>query len=278
MGHQNEREGLLEELEEQPLVSRRHRPVAEVKLPKAPPDRSAPVRQLGAAARVRVWADLRELLFDGGTFTVLRRVWSAPPIGGIAERMPPDVAEVLERWVMLVEATDVYRLLDAVHDALDPARRLRFVANVNALLDHADAGYRFMLRRLVPTASRSDSAAIERALAACKSAGWSEVEANLEGSLDHLGEKPEPNVHDAIRFATAAAQGAASVVTGTTYVDLVDALHDLQRRGLVGPSLRAAYEGLDAYSSPSARRTSSEEARLVVLTCAALVAHLASRP
>jgi hypothetical protein len=187
------------------------------------------------------------------------------------------VADVLERWVMLVEATDVYRLLETLHDALDPSARLRFVANVNTLLDHADAGYRFVLRRLVPMASRSDSAAFERALAACRTAAWSDVEASLVESLNQLGEKPEPNVHEAIRCATAAAQQAASAVTGIAYVDFVDAVRDLHGRGLVGLTLRAAYEGLDAYASPSARRTSNEEARLVVVTCAGFVAYLASR-
>jgi hypothetical protein len=281
MGQEKKGEPLLEELEGQSLAPRRHRPVAEVRLPASPPPRStpavAPARRLDEAARARLWSDVRDVLFDASEPSLVRRVWTAPPLEALADRMPADVEGVLERWFMLVEATDVYRLLESVHDALEPPARVRFVANVNARLDHAHAGYRFVLRRLVPMASRSDSTALERALAACRTARWVDVEAQLAEGLDHLGQKPEPDVDEAIRCATTAAQLAATAVTGTAYADLAEALYALERAGHVGRTLGAAYQGLPSYVTPSARRTSEEEARLIVLTCAGLVTHLASR-
>src|SRR5690606_36904735 len=38
----------------------------------------------------------------------LRRVWAAPPINGNPNRIPEDVADVLEGWFSLVEPADVY--------------------------------------------------------------------------------------------------------------------------------------------------------------------------
>jgi hypothetical protein len=121
-------------------------------------------RWLTAEARTNLWEVIRTALFareddrepsPGGVTgrRAVRRVWTAAPIGGIAERMPEDVAEVFASWFSLVDPTDVYAFVETVHDSLDEAAQPSFASATNAVLERARSGRRFVKRKLVPIAA-----------------------------------------------------------------------------------------------------------------------------
>lgn len=277
MGQERTNESALEGLEE--LEARRHRPVTEVRLPARDSYPSAPrVWTMADELRGGLWAAAQTVLFERGRPTaVLRRAWSVPPVGGLPDRIPEDVDRVLEGWFTLVEPADVYRFLEAVLDGLEPIHQPRFAAMINAVLERGDAGHRFVLRRLVPITSRSDIAAVERALAACRAAHWVDVEGSLFDAIAYLAEKPESNALGAIRAVTRAVQEAAEALTHEEYVDFEDALHGLEAKGHVERALVAAYAGLMTHVNNTARRTAPDDARLIVVMCSGFVSQLAAR-
>ncbi len=290
MGNERRSEAVIEELEEQSLEQRRHRPASELRLPEPQVARFAvpdggdlppadPRRaRLDDDLRAALWSVVRGVLFDAGDrAALLKRVWGAPPIGALVDRFPEDGAAVIERWFTLVEPADVFRFLESVHEGLDPSSQSRFAAATNAAFERGSSDHRFVARRIAPVGSRSDAAAIERALTACKTAHWAEVEIYLLDAIAYLAEKPTPDTRESVQAAARAVQHAAVALTHEQYLDFDDALADLETKGHMARTLRAAYAGLVAYGNQPSRKTTEEEARLVLVTCAAFVSHLASR-
>jgi hypothetical protein len=311
LGPERKNEAVVEELEERPIEPQRNRPASELRFGKPtpamafqplPPASLATSQTLTEELRAGLWEVVQAVLFAAEDVSrapssgaghvrlvpsladlralrspTLRRVWAAPPISGAPERIPEDVASVLEGWFSLVEPSDVYAFVETVHDSLEPALQPRFVTAVNTVLERGLSDHRFVLRRLMPIASRSDIAAIERSLGACKAAHWAEVEAHLLAALAKLAEKPEPDPRGAIQAAARAVQQAALALTKEHYFDLEDALNELEAKGHIEKALKAAYAGLFDYVTDVARKTTSDDARLIVVMCAGFVTHLASR-
>ncbi len=316
MGQQGKSEARDEEqLRRWPAVteSRRHRPASELRFAKVslPAARSssaaidllelphgpAPSGTLTGELRTALWEIARGALFaqhagalreddalgsrttqaDGARSAIVRRVWTAAPIGGAVDRIPEDVAEVLEGWFALVEPADVYAFLEAVHHALEAPLQPRFATTVNAALERGRSAHRFVLTRLVPMASRADAAALERAFAACKSARWIEAEEQLQHAFARLAEKPEADARSAINASLRAVRQAAAALTKEHYIDLDDALDDLAAKGHVAGVLVGAYTGLFGSVASSTRRATADDARLILVMCAGFIAHLASQ-
>jgi hypothetical protein len=207
----------------------------------------------------------------------VRRVWTSPPLGGTLDLIPEDIVEVLESWIALVEPADVYLFIESVHDSLDAMVRARFAATVNAALERGHSDHRFVLGRLLPIASRADIAAIERGVLASRAASWTAVAHHLEDALAGLAQKPEAELRGAVQSAIRAVEDAAFALTRERYFDLEDALDDLECRGHIGTTLKTAYAGLFAYVTNTVRRTTTDDARLILVMCAGFVGHLASR-
>ncbi|MBX3215939.1 MAG: hypothetical protein KF850_28120 [Labilithrix sp.] len=276
--------------------SRRHRPTSDLRFTKAtPPVAFDPTRfpasllppgTLTDELRAWLWQVVDTTLFgardaaDRWTAQLgrpaLKRVWTSPPIGGEPDRMPEDVAQILEGWFSLVEPSDVYAFLESVHDSLEPPLQPRFATAINAVLERGLSDHRFVMKRLMPIASKADVSAIDRAIASCKAARWSDVESLLCEALARLGAKPEPDTRGAIQEAVRAVQSASFALTKEPYFDLEDALQDLEKRGHVDKPLKAAYAGLFLYVT-GARKTTVDDARLIVVMCASFVSHLAAR-
>ncbi|MDF2693795.1 MAG: hypothetical protein K0S65_2178 [Labilithrix sp.] len=295
----------IESTEDAP-ASRRHRPASEIRFakptpavefdPLSLPGRGGVAGRLTDEIRVALWELVHAALFapdEASTYQAagrwalpptssvierpaVRRVWVSSPLGGDLDRIPEDVVEVLEGWISLVEPADVYRFIEAVHDALDAPLQPRFAAAVNVALERGHVDHRFVFRHLLPIASKADVGAIERSLAACKSAGWTDVAEHMHDALERLGEKPDADVRGAIHAAFRAVQRAALGLTSERYFDLEDALDDLEARGHVGRPLKTAYAGLFTYVT-SAHRATTDDGRLILVMCAGFVSHLASR-
>lgn len=297
--------------------SRRQRPASELRFAKVPspvaraseaaidllelPPSPAPAGTLTGELRTALWAIARGAIFalhtgarsegegedgapasrtvqaDAARGAVVRRVWTAAPIGGAADRIPEDVAELLEGWFALVEPADVYAFLEAVHDALEAPLQPRFATAVNAALERGLSEHRFVLTRLVPMASRADAAAIERAFAECRSARWVEVEEQLQHAFARLADKPEADSRGAIQTSLRAVRQAAAALTKEHYIDLDDALDDLAAKGHIARVLVSAYAGLFSSVATSTRKTTAGDARLILVMCAGFITHLASQ-
>lgn len=284
-----ERIEALDHADDEPVESRRHRPASEIRFVNA----TLPVsfRARGALTdetRTWLWDVVHATLFAPnaeldrwtcgiGGRPAVRRVWTAPPIGGDPARIPEDVATVLESWFSLVEPSDVYAFIEAVHDSLETPLQPRFVASINAVLDRGMSDHRFVMRRMMPIASKADIAAIERGLGACARAHWTTVDAHLRDALARLAEKPEPDARGAVQESIRAVQEAARLLTKEPHFDLEEALQDLETKGHVDKALKSAYSGLFAFVTSSTRKTSTDDARIILVMCSGFVAHLASR-
>jgi hypothetical protein len=207
----------------------------------------------------------------------VRRVWSAAPLSGDPENVPDDVAEMIEGWFSLVEAGDIYAFVQSVHDNLELPSRARFAASCNVALERACSDHRFVFQKLVPIAARADITSIERALTACSTNGFDVPHAVLLDALGRLGAQPDPDFRGAIQEAVRAVEEAAFMLTGERHLTLEEALDDLKEKGLVDAALEAAHRGLFTYASASTRRTTADDARLIVVMCAGFISHLATR-
>ena len=269
--------------------SRRHRPASEIRFVKG----TLPVSFLSTGSltdELRAWlweivhttllaphAELDRWTAGVSGRPTVRRVWTATPISGDPDRIPEDVADVLEGWFSLVEPADVYAFIEAVHDSLEVPLQPRFASSINAALERGMSDHRFVLRRMMPIASKADIAAIERALAACPRAHWNEPEARLRDAIARLAEKPQPDARGAIQEAIRAVQDAAHALTKERHFDLEDALQDLRAKGHIDSPLETAYSGLFAYITSATRRPTTDDARIILVMCAGFVSHLASR-
>lgn len=279
---------------EERTPSRRHRSSAQIRLDGGPPtllERGEPFAlpsELGSRLsrpaspggltrplRTALWRVVANALFAPGSIGCLRRVWASPALGGAADRIPDDVAELIEDWFSLVEPADVYAFIDAVAEHIEPPFRPGFVAAVNSALEEGLSDHRFVARRLAPISAKADIASIERAFAICKAVRWTFGEAHLHEAVAFLAQKPQPNADAAIREAVRAVELAASTLTSTTQA-LDDNLELLEARGYIARTLKNAYQGLFTYVTNGARRATTDDARLVVVMCAGFVSHLAT--
>lgn len=208
----------------------------------------------------------------------VRRVWAASPIHGDPQRMPEDVVELLEGWFSLVDSADLYAFVESVHDNLETPNQHRFANACNTALERGCADRRFVARRLLPIASRTDVTTVERALMACKPPHMADAEARLLDALDRFAQKVEPDFRGAVQEAIRAVEEATFVLTGDRPLSLNDALDDLESKGLVDPAIKAAYGGLSAYASTLfVRKTTQDDARLIIVMCAGFLSHLAAK-
>jgi hypothetical protein len=207
----------------------------------------------------------------------VRRVWSSPPISGDPARIPEDISQLLEGWFSLVEPGDVYAFVETVHESLEAQNQPRFATACNAALERGLSDHRFVVRRLIPVASKVDITTIEKALAVCTARGLSAGVA-LEEAILHLASKPEPDSRSAIQEAVRSVELAAFALTGERYLTLEDALTDLRARGIVDAAAETVHRGLFAFAtSASARQTTIEGARRVLVMSAGFVSYLATR-
>jgi hypothetical protein len=256
---------------------RRQPPARELRLPRG--------AALTDATRAGLWEIVHGFLFapePGDRWAaavsdrpVVQRVWSSPPLGGILDRIPEDVAEVLEGWFALVESGDVMAFLESVHDALEPAYQPRFAAGCNAVLERGLSDHRFVMRRLLPIASKADIAAIERAVAA--TARTPNVQGHLLSSIARLAQKPQPDRRGAIEEAVRAVELAAFALTGERHLSLDEALDALTAKGHLDIPLKTAYAGLFDFVSAAARPATIDEARLIVVMCSGFIAQLVAK-
>lgn len=277
--------------------SRRHRAVTELQLPgerieidatrpasTIPPGTKDATGALTDELREGLWAAISSFMFvapeadawagSPGARPTVHRVWTAPPIAGGTD-VPEDVADLIEEWFSVASNGDVYSLVETVLGALPDAHQVHFANACNLVLERGLSDHRFVGRRLMPIASKSDVATIERALVAARAKQLVDTEQHLLGSLDHLAAKPEADataaVHEAIRAVTA----TAFALTKERALGLADTLDILAERGHIDSALKARHAGLFSWVAQNGRKPRSEDARLILVTCAGFVTHLA---
>lgn len=284
--------------------ARRHRAATELRLP-GEPDATRPASTIPPGSkdatgtltdelREGLWAAIVSYLFappspddrwSGAPSSrpAIHRVWTSPPIApNDAElqdqiEVPEEVSDLIEEWFSLAGNGDVYALVESVLVSLPDAHQTPFITAVNLVLERGLSDHRFVGRRLLPIASRSDVATLERAFAACRSKKLAEPEANLLAALDHLAKKPEPDALAAVHESIRAVQATAFALTKERPLDLDDALDMLEANGHIDAALKARHGGLFAWVAQNARKPRPEDARIILVTCAGFVANLSAR-
>ncbi|MBX3229960.1 MAG: hypothetical protein KF837_21750 [Labilithrix sp.] len=286
----------LEEYAEAEAESRRHRAATELRLPEGDTTRAASTIPPGSKdatgaltdeLREGLWAAIASHALVGdeepGAWSagvhgpVVHHVWSSPPIAGDPDNVPEDVVELIEEWFSIAKTGDVYALLETVLAGLPDASQARFASACNGMLEHGLSDHRFVGRRIMPIASKSDVATIERALVACRAKKLDEAELRLLGALEHLAKKPEPDPQEVVHEAIRAVQATAFALTKDRPLDLADALDTLEEHGHIDAALKARHGGLFAWVAQNGRRPRADDARLILVTCAGFVATLATR-
>jgi len=280
--------------------SRRHRAGTELRLPDGdtaraastiPPGNKDATGALTDALREGLWATIASFLFatdgagrDGawsatsaGPRPTVLQVWTSPPIAGDPDHVPEDVPELIEEWFSIASTGDVYALLESVLASLPDPNQARFASACNGMLEHGLSDHRFVGRRLMPIASKSDVATLERALLACRGKQLLEAEAHLLGGLEHLSRKPDPDAQEAVHEAIRAVQATAFALTKDRPLDLDDALAMLEEHGHIDAALKARHGGLFAWVAQNGKKPRPEDARMILVTCAGFVTQLAAR-
>jgi hypothetical protein len=273
--------------------SRRHRAVTELVLPgdadvarpasTIPPGTKDATGALTDELREGLWAAIKSFVFAApaadawAAQPTVHRVWTSPLMGGDPNDVPEDVADLIEQWFSVAGAGDVYALVETVLSALPESSQIGFATAANLVLERGLSDHRFVGRRLMPIASKSDVATIERALVACRSKQLNDAEASLLSSLDHLAHKPEPDAPAAVHDAIRAVQSTAFALTKEQPFGLDDALDILEEQGHIDASLKARHGGLWSWVGGSGRKPRAEDARLILVTCAGFVTHLTQR-
>ncbi|MFO0742033.1 MAG: hypothetical protein U0270_39410 [Labilithrix sp.] len=280
--------------------SRRHRAVTELKLPNAP-DATRPASTIPPGSkdatgmltdelREGLWAAISTFVFvppaadawagSPGARPTVHRVWTSPPIGAGAPldgdgEVPEDVADLIEEWFSLAKDGDVYALVETVLASLPDAHQVHFASACNLVLERGLSDHRFVGRRLMPIASKSDVATIERALVSARAKHLSDAEAQILAALDHLAAKPEPDAPAAVHAAIRAVQATAFALTKERPLDLADTLDILEEKGFIDAAIKARHGGLFAWVGTNGRKPRTEDARLILVTCAGFVTYLA---
>jgi len=267
---------VVRDVVEEETPSRRHRPVSELRIQGSGLFPVAAPLPENDALRAALWQTIHTFVFETPDPATVARVWTAPPIGGDPRALPADVAVLLQGWFSLVELVHVYAFVETVHAALDePAAQLRFAHGCNATLERHHAERRFVLGSFVPITSKADLATIERAFGALRHVP-SRVEGHLRTSLHHLTSALDADPREAIHEAIRAAAEAGSAAIGDAHATLDETLERLEARGVIDKALKAAYAGLFGYAADR-RRVAVDDARLVLVMCAAFVAHVSAR-
>lgn len=276
--------------------SRRHRAATELKLPSPAPDAAHPASTIPPGSkdatgmltdelREGLWAAIASFVFvppeadawagSPGARPTIHRVWTAPPIAGGAD-VPEEVADFIEEWFSLAKDGDVYALVETVLASLPDGHQVHFASACNLVLERGLSDHRFVGRRLMPIASKSDVATIERALVSARAKQLPEAEAHLLASLDRLAAKPEPDPQAAVHEAVRAVQAAAFGLTKERPLDLADTLDVLEEKGFIDSATKARHAGLFTWLGQNGRRPRAEDARIILVTCAGFVTHLTS--
>lgn len=268
--------------------SRRHRAATELVLPDAtrpastiPPGSKDATGMLTDELREGLWAAISTFVFvapeadawAGGRPTV-HRVWTSPPISGDVD-MPEDVADLIEEWFSLAKDGDIYSLVETVLASLPDGHQTHFTSACNLVLERGLSDHRFVGRRLMPIASKSDVATIERALVAARSKQLSDAEGHILAALDLLAAKPDADPQGTVHEAVRAVQAAAFALTKERALDLADTLDILEEQGHIDSAIKARHSGLFQWVGINGRKPRAEDARLILVTCAGFVTHLA---
>lgn len=282
--------------------SRRHRAATELRLPSTrtedvslrlpldvhrpastiPPGSKDATGMLTDELREGLWAAISTFVFVApeadawaGARSTMHRVWTAPPISG-DEDIPEDAPDLIEEWFSLAKDGDIYSLVETVLASLPDAHQVQFASACNLVFERGLSDHRFVGRRIMPIASKSDVATIERALVAARSKHLSDAEGHLLAALDHLAAKPEADPQATVHEAVRAVQATAFALTKERALDLADTLDILEEQGHIDSAVKARHSGLFTWVGINARRPRAEDARLILVTCAGFVTHLAN--
>jgi hypothetical protein len=251
------------------------------------PPRGLQTQELDAAARNSVWnlfhicciersgAHSVEHSSENATFTQLWWMVFQAPLHSI----PFDV-DTFERtifpaytkltWFQVMEFVEVC----AKHNLL-------FRTNINGVLESESVAYRLVGGYLVPLTSAVEVQEVEEARKRTGETPLAGARVHLDSALEKLGERPKPDVRNAIKEAISAVEAVARTIDGKA-TTLGDALKRIE----VGanPALRQGFEKLYGWTNgPDGIRHAMmddetslalEDARFMVVTCSAFVNYL----
>ncbi len=226
-----------------------------LRVPTQQVDTSASVWWLMTRVQTMPWAEVYDLL----EYVVVHMspTWS-PPLP------PPDLAKLAS--ALKVEHSG-YRLPDVAKLA-------------NALLEREHSGYRFINGQLAPITNAAEISEVETAVEMAGAAKLDGVRQQLEQALKLFGRRPAPDYANAIKEAVSAVEGTVKLINGSRGGGLHDALEAVSAKVDLHPALKGALEKLYGYASDEdgirharleAGTTAEAEARLMIVTCSAVV-------
>lgn len=182
----------------------------------------------------------------------------------------------LDRWIDSAEPREVFLLIQHVHDSAAEEIATRVAQQLNTALERDLGDHRFVRDKLVPITSRADAVALEQAVRAAALSGLSRSSESLIRALE-LMTPIQASYRAAAQEGARAAAAAAHVLTGEHYLSLEDAIADLDERRMLDGRLDAQAVRLCSHASAATARTTADDARVILMMCAGLVAQLARR-
>jgi len=180
---------------------------------------------------------------------------------------------------------EVYELLEFVVDDAHQLSTGKFsssdiAAAANQILEREHSGFRFIGGELTRNIDPAEVKEIEKALAAADAQGLDGVHTHIAQALALFGQRPKPDLRNAIKEAISAVEGVVKLIEGVRGGGLDDALDALGRRIMIHRALRDGLVKLYGFTSDSdgirhpildEPTIGDEDARFFIVTCSAAV-------
>lgn len=165
----------------------------------------------------------------------------------------------------------------------DPLIKTTWKNAFNMLFRQEYVGYRFVSDQIVPVTDELEIREIEQA---CKTP-FDGARTQLQKALGFLSDRENPDYKNCVKESISAVESVCKVISGNEKATLKDALNGLISNGMnIHGSLKSAILALYGYASDEGgirhaeRETEStvtfEEAKLMMVTCSAIVNYLVS--
>jgi hypothetical protein len=208
-----------------------------------------------------------------------RRLWLnffREPLDTLADSWT-DVRNYLRGLFFSCAWHEVYDLLEFLaQNHPDEAQNASFMHAANVFMERELSAYRFVERRIVRITAPEEIEAIEKAVAAEKSA----VRDHLESAIRLLADRRAPDHRNSIKESISAVEALVRSVSGSEKGTLGDLLKQLSRRHPIHPALEAAFIKLYGYTSDASgirhaliegESAAFEEAKFMLVACSAFV-------
>jgi len=185
---------------------------------------------------------------------------------------------VLRSYFFNASWYEVYDFIEFV-SAFGPAHQKdKFISICNDFLEKENSAYRFVDGKIAEISSSDEVSEIENAIS--MSTPYFGVKQHLSRSISMLSDRENPDYRNSIKESISAVESLCKTVSGSDKATLSIALKTLEKKGVMHPALKSAFNSLYGYTNDSdgirhalieESNLTSADARVMLISCSAFV-------